>query len=89
MSETSLPSHLIVLWHEGRFDLLTCAEQLDEFTEGVAGTGSADVALDLRTQLPRPLQHVGHNIERSVDHLVKLNARHRVDIGAAAPHFIQ
>ena len=27
---TSLPSHLIVLWREGRFDLLTSAEQLDE-----------------------------------------------------------
>lgn len=26
----SLPAHLIVLWREGRFDLLTCAEQLDE-----------------------------------------------------------
>ncbi len=28
--ETSLPAHLIVLWREGRFDLLTSAEQLDE-----------------------------------------------------------
>ena len=27
---TSLPSHLIALWREGRFDLLTSAEQLDE-----------------------------------------------------------
>ena len=27
---TSLPAHLIVLWREGRFDLLTSAEQLDE-----------------------------------------------------------
>jgi len=26
----SLPAHLIVLWREGRFDLLTSAEQLDE-----------------------------------------------------------
>jgi len=25
-----LPAHLIVLWREGRFDLLTSAEQLDE-----------------------------------------------------------
>ncbi|HVJ55440.1 MAG TPA: putative toxin-antitoxin system toxin component, PIN family [Aliidongia sp.] len=27
---TSLPAHLIVLWREGRFDLLTSADQLDE-----------------------------------------------------------
>ena len=27
---TSLPGHLIVLWREGRFDLLTASEQLDE-----------------------------------------------------------
>ena len=26
----SLPAHLIVLWREGRFDLLTSAAQLDE-----------------------------------------------------------
>ncbi len=30
LSGTSLPAHLIVLWREGRFDLLTSAEQLDE-----------------------------------------------------------
>jgi putative PIN family toxin of toxin-antitoxin system len=30
LSGTSLPAHLIVLWREGRFDLLTAAEQLDE-----------------------------------------------------------
>ncbi|MGH6681429.1 MAG: putative toxin-antitoxin system toxin component, PIN family, partial [Bradyrhizobium sp.] len=28
--ETSLPAQLIVLWREGRFDLPTSAEQLDE-----------------------------------------------------------
>lgn len=27
---TSLPAHLIVLWREGYFDLLTSAEQIDE-----------------------------------------------------------
>lgn len=27
---TSLPAHLIVLWREGRFDLLTAGDQLDE-----------------------------------------------------------
>lgn len=27
---TSLPAHLIVLWREGCFDLLTSAEQIDE-----------------------------------------------------------
>jgi putative PIN family toxin of toxin-antitoxin system len=27
---TSLPAHLILLWREGRFDMLTSAEQLDE-----------------------------------------------------------
>lgn len=27
---TSLPAHLITLWREGRFDLLTSSEQLDE-----------------------------------------------------------
>ena len=27
---TSLPAHLLVLWREGRFDLLTSADQLDE-----------------------------------------------------------
>jgi uncharacterized protein len=27
---TSLPAHLVVLWREGVFDLLTSAEQLDE-----------------------------------------------------------
>jgi uncharacterized protein len=30
-SSNSLPAHLIVLWREGRFDLLTSADQLDEF----------------------------------------------------------
>jgi len=30
LAEASLPAHLIVLWREGRFDLLTSAEQLDE-----------------------------------------------------------
>jgi uncharacterized protein len=30
LASTSLPAHLIVLWREGRFDLLTSAEQLDE-----------------------------------------------------------
>ncbi len=29
-SRTSLPAHLVVLWREGRFDLLTSADQLDE-----------------------------------------------------------
>ncbi len=28
--EASLSAHLIVLWRQGRFDLLTSAEQLDE-----------------------------------------------------------
>jgi uncharacterized protein len=27
---SSLPAHLIALWREGRFDLLTSADQLDE-----------------------------------------------------------
>ena len=30
LAGTSLPAHLVVLWREGRFDLLTSAEQLDE-----------------------------------------------------------
>jgi putative PIN family toxin of toxin-antitoxin system len=30
LSETSLPAHMIVLWREGKFELLTSAEQLDE-----------------------------------------------------------
>jgi putative PIN family toxin of toxin-antitoxin system len=30
LSGTSLPAHLIVLWREGRFDLLTSADQLNE-----------------------------------------------------------
>jgi len=30
LASASLPAHLIVLWREGRFDLLTSAEQLDE-----------------------------------------------------------
>lgn len=30
LSGTSLPAHLIVLWREGHFELLTSAEQLDE-----------------------------------------------------------
>ncbi len=30
LAGSSLPAHLIVLWREGRFDLLTSAEQLDE-----------------------------------------------------------
>ena len=30
LSGSSLPAHLVALWREGRFDLLTCAEQLDE-----------------------------------------------------------
>ena len=30
LAGSSLPAHLIILWREGRFDLLTCTEQLDE-----------------------------------------------------------
>ena len=30
LAGTSLPAHLIVLWRQDRFDLLTAAEQLDE-----------------------------------------------------------
>jgi putative PIN family toxin of toxin-antitoxin system len=30
LAETSLPAHLVVLWRNGRFDLLTSAGQLDE-----------------------------------------------------------
>ena len=30
LTSTSLPAHLIVLWREGHFDLLTSADQLDE-----------------------------------------------------------
>jgi putative PIN family toxin of toxin-antitoxin system len=30
LAGTSLPAHLIVLWREGRFGLLTSAEQIDE-----------------------------------------------------------
>jgi putative PIN family toxin of toxin-antitoxin system len=30
LAENSLPAHLIVLWREGRFDLLTSSDQLDE-----------------------------------------------------------
>lgn len=30
LAPSSLPAHLILLWREGRFDLLTSAEQLDE-----------------------------------------------------------
>jgi uncharacterized protein len=30
LGSTSLPAHLIMLWREGRFDLLTSAEQVDE-----------------------------------------------------------
>jgi putative PIN family toxin of toxin-antitoxin system len=30
LADTSLPAHLIVLWREGRFDLLTSADQIDE-----------------------------------------------------------
>ena len=30
LAEKSLPAHLIVLWREGRFDLLTSSDQLDE-----------------------------------------------------------
>jgi uncharacterized protein len=30
LTDISLPAHLIVLWREGRFDLLTSAGQLDE-----------------------------------------------------------
>lgn len=30
LTSTSLSAHLIVLWREGRFDLLTSADQLDE-----------------------------------------------------------
>ena len=30
LAGTSLPAHLLVLWREGRFDLLTAPDQLDE-----------------------------------------------------------
>lgn len=30
LAGSSLPAHLIVLWREGRFDVLTSADQLDE-----------------------------------------------------------
>jgi uncharacterized protein len=32
LTGSSLPAHLIALWREGRFDLLTSADQLDELT---------------------------------------------------------
>ncbi len=32
LAATSLPAQLVVLWRDGRFDLLTTAEQLDELT---------------------------------------------------------
>ena len=32
LSNVSLPSHLIVLWRDGLFDLLTSAEQIEELT---------------------------------------------------------
>jgi len=30
LAATSLPAHLVLLWREGRFDLLTSAAQIDE-----------------------------------------------------------
>ena len=30
LTTTSLPAHLVTLWREGRFDLLTASDQLDE-----------------------------------------------------------
>jgi putative PIN family toxin of toxin-antitoxin system len=30
LSSASLPAHIVLLWREGRFDLLTSSEQLDE-----------------------------------------------------------
>jgi len=30
LAETSLPAHLVGLWRDGRFDLLTAADQIDE-----------------------------------------------------------
>ena len=30
LARTSLPAHLVTLWREGRFDLLTSADQLEE-----------------------------------------------------------
>lgn len=30
LASTSLPAHLVVFWREGRFDLLTSADQIDE-----------------------------------------------------------
>lgn len=30
LSSVSLPAHLVVLWREGKFDLLTSTEHLDE-----------------------------------------------------------
>lgn len=30
LSASSLPAHLVVLWREGRFDVLTSVDQLDE-----------------------------------------------------------
>jgi len=30
LSDKALPAHLVAMWREGRFDVLTAAEQLDE-----------------------------------------------------------
>lgn len=30
LARTSLPAHLVVLWREGQFDLLSSVEQVDE-----------------------------------------------------------
>jgi len=54
LAGTSLPAHLIVLWREGRFDLLTSAEQLDELMRvATSAIGAANLP-QLRNIRARP-----------------------------------
>jgi addiction module HigA family antidote len=47
---TSLPAHLVALWCEGRFELLTSAEQVDELMRVTQCGLSWRVTMEIRTE---------------------------------------
>ena len=61
----SLPAHLIALWREGTFDLLTAAEQLDELMRVTRYPKHFGNALRLTAgssaRSPRPSQHLNRS----------------------------
>ena len=60
---SSLPAHLIALWREGRFDLLTSADQIDEMMRVTRYPR-------IRERLAPPLRQLADELRYSVERVV-------------------